>query len=66
MIEWGCILRNVPRILSKTEGKVNHNSFCKILEQKVTQYMDFYDKNVKDIVFQQKNDPIYTYKSAKK
>ena len=50
---------------TKINGKMDAELYVSILEDELMQSLAFWKKKVKDVVFQQDNDPKHTSKKAK-
>lgn len=63
---WGCMTAHGAGYLSKIEGGLDADLYCKILEEELIQTIDYYGMQKKEVIFQQDNDPKHTSKKAKK
>ena len=63
---WGCMLWEGPGLAAKINGKMDGDLFVTILEDELKGSLEWYDKEVEDIVFQQDNDPKHRCTKAQK
>jgi hypothetical protein len=63
-MEWGCNEWNGVGVLSEVEGKMDAEQYVAILEQGLLQIMEDSGIPEDDIIFQQDNNPKYTYMRA--
>ena len=66
LIAWGWMLREGPGFMAKTDGKMDADLYRKILEEDLFESLDYYLKEVGDIIFQQDNGSKHTSRKAKK
>ena len=62
---WGCMTSKGCGYATKIDGKMDAELYVSILEDELMQSLAFWKKKVKDVVFQQDNDPKHTSKKAK-
>ena len=62
---WGCMLWDGPGFACKIDGKMDGDLYVKILDEELTQSINYYGYTKDDIIFQQDNDPKHTCKKAK-
>ncbi|OBZ72327.1 Transposable element Tcb2 transposase [Grifola frondosa] len=65
LMMWGCMGWDGVGYACKVDGKMNANLYVSILEDELQNSMEYWGKTVKDMVFQQDNDPKHTSKKAK-
>ena len=65
LMMWGCMTLKGCRYATKIDGKMDAELYVSILEDELMQSLAFWKKKVKDVVFQQDNDPKHTSKKAK-
>lgn len=63
---WGCMTAYGVGYLSKIEGGMDADLYCKILEEDLTETMKYYDMEPLTTIFQHDNDPKHTSRKAKK
>lgn len=63
---WGCMLWEGVGYATRIEGKMDAQLYTSILEDELQKTMEYYDKEVGDVIFQQDNDPKHTSKMARK
>jgi transposase len=57
LMMWGCMLWEGVGYGCKIDGRMNAELYTKILEDELQQSLEYYGKDVTDIIFQQDNDP---------
>ena len=62
---WGCMTWQGIGYTCQIEGKMDAELYCKILEDELQDTLEYYGKDVEDIIFQQDNDPKHTSGKAK-
>ena len=63
---WGCMTWDGPGFACKIDGRMDGDLYVAILEDELQNSLQFYGKNVGDIIFQQDNDPKHTCKRVQK
>lgn len=63
---WGCMTASGVGHLSKIDGGLDAELYCKILEDELVRTMEYYRMKREDVIFQHDNDPKHTSKKAKK
>lgn len=63
---WGCMFWDGPGYGTKIDGRMDTDLFVSILEDELLQSIEYYGKDLEDIVFQQDNDPKHKSKKAQK
>ena len=66
LMMWGCMGWEGVGYACKIDGKMDSDLYVSIVEEEFQQTLEFYGQEVKDIIFQQDNDPKHTSKKAKK
>jgi hypothetical protein len=66
LMMWGCMLWEGVGYACRIEGKVDAELYTQIMEDGLQNSLEYYGKEVNDIVFQQDNVPKHTIKKAKK
>jgi hypothetical protein len=66
LMMWGCMGWDGVGYASKIDGRMDGDLYMAILEDELQQTIDYYDKSVDDIIFQQDNDPKHTSKKVQK
>ena len=66
LMMWGCMGWDGVGYATKIDGRMDGDLYMAILEDELQQTLEFYDKSVDDIIFQQDNDPKHTSKKAQK
>lgn len=61
---WGCFCWSGPGFITKIQGTMDSDLYCSILEDEFKQTLEYYGLEVKDIIFQQDNDPKHKSKKA--
>ena len=62
---WGCLGWEGVERLAEVEGKMNAEQYVEILENNLLPSMEESGISLKDVIFQQDNDPKHTSKRAK-
>ena len=62
---WGCMTWDGVGYAARINGTMNSQTYVDILEDDLLKTLDWYGKEVPEIVFQQDNDPKHTSKLAK-
>lgn len=66
LMMWGCMGWDGVGYATKIDGRMDGDLYMAILEDELQQTLEFYDKSVDDIIFQQDNDPKHTSKKVQK
>jgi hypothetical protein len=61
---WGCISISGVGHACRIDGQMNGELYTQILQGELLQSIDYFGREVKDIIFQQDNDPKHTSKLA--
>jgi hypothetical protein len=62
---WGCMMWEGPGLACKIDGIMDGELYVRILDEDLQGSLDYYGKNIEDIIFQQDNDPKHTCRLAK-
>jgi hypothetical protein len=62
---WGCMGWKGPGYATRIEGSMDGELYRAILEDELQESLKFYKVKVKDMIFQQDNDPKHTCNKAK-
>lgn len=62
---WGCFLWEGPGYIVRIDSTMDSKLYCDILSDDLTASVSYYNRSIKDVVFQQDNDPKHTSKMAK-
>jgi len=62
---WGCMTAHGVGYLSRIDGRLDVELYCKILEDELVKTMDYYGMEKDATIFQQDNDPKHTSRKAK-
>ena len=62
---WGCMIAHEVEYLSRIDGRLDAELYCKILEDELMQTLENYEMEKDATVFQQDNDPKHTLRRAK-
>ena len=62
---WGCILWEGIGFSTRIQGTLNAELYTQILEDELMQTLEYYGKEVEDVIFQQDNECKHTSKMAK-
>lgn len=65
LMMWGCMGWDGIGYATKIDGKMDADLYVEILEKELQLSLEYWDKTVEDVVFQQDNDPKHTSKKAK-
>jgi len=65
LMVWGCMMWDGVGFACKIDGKMDGDLYVKILDEDLRASVEFYDKSLDDLIFQQDNDPKHTSKKAK-
>ena len=65
LMMWGCFLWEGVGYATKIDGRMDGELYVSILEDEVQQSIEYYGKEVEDVIFQQDNDPKHTCSKAK-
>ena len=63
---WGCFTAYGIGYLCHIDGRLNSELYRQILNDEFFDTLDYYDLDIKDIIFQQDNDPKHTAKKTQK
>jgi transposase len=63
---WGCMLWEGVGFATRIDGRMDADLYVQILEDELQQSMEYYGKDVEDVVFQQDNDPKHKSNKATK
>lgn len=63
---WGCFLWDGPGYIVRIDGSLDSKLYCEILDDDLKSSAEYYGFDLKNIVFQQDNDPKHTSKLASK
>ena len=66
LMMWGCMMWERVGYGWKIDGRIDAELYTKILEDELQQSLEYYGKEVTDIIFQQDNDPKHKSKRATK
>ena len=66
LMMWGCMMWEGVGFGCKIDGRMDAELYTKILEDELQQSLEYYGKEVTDVIFQQDNDPKHKSKKAKK
>ena len=61
---WDCIFSEGPGFATKIDGRMDAELYVSILDDELQASLEYYSKNVEDVVFQQDNDPKHKSKKA--
>jgi transposase len=61
---WGCMLWEGPGFATKIDGRMDADLYVSILEDELQATLEYYGKDVEEVVFQQDNDPKHKSKKA--
>ena len=62
---WGCMTWDGVGEAVRIEGRMDKELYCSILDEDLRSSIEFFDKNLSDIIFQQDGDPKHTSGLAK-
>jgi transposase len=62
---WGCMTWEGVGMATKIDGKMDGDLYVAILEDELQGTLEYYGKEVDEVIFQQDNDPKHTCKKAK-
>ena len=62
---WSCITSEGPGYITRIDGGLDSKLYCQILDEDLRATLDYYNMNIKGIIFQQDNDPKHTSKLTK-
>ena len=63
---WGCMMWEGVGYGCNIDGRMDAELYTQILEDELQQNLQYYGKEVTDVIFQQDNDPKYKFKKATK
>jgi len=61
---WGCMLWEGPGFATKIDGRMDADLYVSILDDELQATLEYYGKDIEDVVFQQDNDPKHKSKKA--
>ena len=65
LMMWGCMSWDGVGYACKIDGKMDANLYVSILDDELTNSLEYWGKNGEEVVFQQDNDPKHTSRKAK-
>ena len=61
---WGCMLWEGPGFATKIDGRMDADLYVSILDDELQATLEYYGKDIEDVVFQQDNDPKHKSKKT--
>jgi len=66
LMMWGCMGWDGVGYATRIEGRMDGDLYMAIMDDELQQTLEYYNKSVDDIIFQQDNDPKHTCKKVQK